>query len=313
VTFIHDDREFPDLVRIVADERKLSPGLVEKDYWVTHCLWALHECGLEVWFKGGTSLSKGFGLIERFSEDLDLKIEPGSTAVPRVDNWKSKNEGQVRARRDYFGTLSTVIQVPGATVQLEPLADDPGGAVYRVEYRGRFLSDLPPPMLPFVKLEVGNARVTPFEARNLSSFVHDRLVDQGLIRDYDDNRPRDVRCMHPLVTLIEKLNAISHGCRRERDPAGFVRHYEDSAKIIVASTSLPPLAQGLPELVAEMVAKRDISHWPKPDDPGWTTLTEGLQSAHAAIEPFFWGRRRSLAESCEIVREWIVRELSVTS
>jgi predicted nucleotidyltransferase component of viral defense system len=38
-------------------------------------LWALHTQGLEVWFKGGTSLSKGVGLIERFSEDIDLKRE----------------------------------------------------------------------------------------------------------------------------------------------------------------------------------------------------------------------------------------------
>lgn len=50
-------------------------------------LWALHHSGFEVWFKGGTSLSKGFSLIERFSEDLDLKIEPGCVpGVPVVSN-----------------------------------------------------------------------------------------------------------------------------------------------------------------------------------------------------------------------------------
>lgn len=80
MSFVHDDPEFDDLLRIVAGRRGLAVGLVEKDYWVTHVLWSLHEFGLEVWFKGGTSLSKGFGLIERFSEDLDLKLEPGSAA-----------------------------------------------------------------------------------------------------------------------------------------------------------------------------------------------------------------------------------------
>ena len=40
--FIHQDRDFVDLLRIVARDQGLSPGLVEKDYWVTHTLWALH-------------------------------------------------------------------------------------------------------------------------------------------------------------------------------------------------------------------------------------------------------------------------------
>jgi predicted nucleotidyltransferase component of viral defense system len=60
VSFVHEDPEFPELLRIVAWQRRLSTGLVEKDYWVTHALWAVHAGGLEIWFKGGTSLSKGF-------------------------------------------------------------------------------------------------------------------------------------------------------------------------------------------------------------------------------------------------------------
>lgn len=90
MSFIHDDRDFDALLRIVADKRKISVGLVEKDYWVTHVLWALQHRGFDLWFKGGTSLSKGFALIERFSEDLDLKLEPGSvTGIPTVTDWKS--------------------------------------------------------------------------------------------------------------------------------------------------------------------------------------------------------------------------------
>jgi hypothetical protein len=89
VSFLHEDPEFGDLLRIVAAARRLAPGLVEKDYWVTHTLWSLQRMGLEIWFKGGTSLSKGFGLIERFSEDLDLQIEPGSaSAPPAVSSWR---------------------------------------------------------------------------------------------------------------------------------------------------------------------------------------------------------------------------------
>ena len=90
VSFVHDAPELDNLLCIVACETRIAPGLVEKDYWGTHTLWALHHAGIDVWFKGGTSLSKGFGLIERFSEDLDLKLMPGSvSSLPLVSSWKS--------------------------------------------------------------------------------------------------------------------------------------------------------------------------------------------------------------------------------
>lgn len=38
MSFIHDDPEFGDLLRIVAGQTRIAPGLVEKDYWVTHTL-----------------------------------------------------------------------------------------------------------------------------------------------------------------------------------------------------------------------------------------------------------------------------------
>jgi predicted nucleotidyltransferase component of viral defense system len=73
MNFIHESPDWGDLLQIVARSMDRDIGMVEKDYWVTHTLWALHEQGFDVWFKGGTSLSKGFGLIERFSEDVDTR------------------------------------------------------------------------------------------------------------------------------------------------------------------------------------------------------------------------------------------------
>ena len=105
--FVHEDDEFQQLIAIVASDRRLSRGLVEKDYWVTHALWALHDAGFEVWFKGGTSLSKGFQLIERFSEDLDLKIEPGAVSMPPVSSWKSDGMAATAQRQAYFNRASS--------------------------------------------------------------------------------------------------------------------------------------------------------------------------------------------------------------
>jgi len=56
----------------------IGQQVIEKDWWVTITLKALFqtECKDSLIFKGGTSLSKGWGLIERFSEDIDLAISP---------------------------------------------------------------------------------------------------------------------------------------------------------------------------------------------------------------------------------------------
>ncbi len=73
MSFIHEDPDFQQLIGIVARDAGIAAALIEKDYWVAHTLWALHETGLELWFKGGTSLSKGFGLIQE-----GPYIEPGA-------------------------------------------------------------------------------------------------------------------------------------------------------------------------------------------------------------------------------------------
>lgn len=313
MSFPHDDAEFGDLLRVVAQKRGLSPGLVEKDYWVTHTLWALHELGLEVWFKGGTSLSKGFGIIERFSEDLDLKIEAGRSPLPRVSSWKSEGAKATRDREAYFVALPRTLRVPGASVRTDPDFRDPSwrSALLRVEYPGNHLAALGP-LKPFVLLEIGIARVTPFVTREMSSFVHDELVAHGLFGEFEDNRPRDVRCVHPLVTLLEKLDAVHRRFPREEVAAAtFVRHFEDAAHICEAEQGLPPLEGyvSVRELAEEMVAQRQIAAMPTDDDvalrPDDSLRWSMLRRAHEAIAPMFWGRRTSLDGACAALRRWI--------
>jgi predicted nucleotidyltransferase component of viral defense system len=81
MTFVHDADDWDDLLLAVAREIDRDIGMVEKDYWVTHALWAIHDHGFDLWFKGGTSLSKGFNLIERFSEDIDARMDAGVTGL----------------------------------------------------------------------------------------------------------------------------------------------------------------------------------------------------------------------------------------
>ncbi len=313
MSFLHEDPELRDLLTIVGEAVGIDRALVEKDYWVTHTLWALERSDLSIWFKGGTSLSKGFGLIERFSEDLDLCIEPGHAPdVPAVRSWTSLNRGPIKNRRAFFEALEQAIDVPHARVSLEAESIDKRsrGARYRVEYPGLFLEDLGPGIRPFVLLEVGAARVTPHVSRTLSSFVHDWLEQHGQLGAATDNRPR-VPCAHPLVTLVEKLDAISRRFPRDpMEPATFIRHYEDAARIITRRDELPTLGMEVEALIEDMLSAKQIRRRPAEDDPAWrfhedSPAHRGLLQAHHQTSAMFWGKRFSLEQSCEIIRAWL--------
>jgi hypothetical protein len=75
-----------------AAQRNLSPIVLEKDFWVCWLLGILFESKFakHLVFKGGTSLSKVFGVIERFSEDIDLSLSPEFLKLPEVGN--SRNQ-----------------------------------------------------------------------------------------------------------------------------------------------------------------------------------------------------------------------------
>lgn len=311
--FIHEDSEWRELLTIVSEAVGIDRALVEKDYWVTHALWALERSSLSLWFKGGTSLSKGFGLIERFSEDLDLRIEPGDAKeIPPVRSWTSTNQGPIRERKAFFEALEKAIEIPHAQILLEAQSIDKRarGACYRVEYPGLFLKVLDLGIRPFVLLEVGAARVTPHVSRSVGSFVHDWLEQHQHLASLTDNRPQ-VRCVHPLVTLLEKLDAISRRFPRDpMEPASFIRHYEDAARIISRQQELPPLEMGLEDLIEDMLRAKQLRNRPARADPAWqlrenSPARRALQQAHQKISAMFWGERLTLEESCEWIQTWL--------
>lgn len=67
---------FRQAVQFTADQMRIPANYVEKDYWITFALYYIfsHEIGKDCVFKGGTSLSKCYNIIERFSEDIDLVV-----------------------------------------------------------------------------------------------------------------------------------------------------------------------------------------------------------------------------------------------
>ena len=83
-----------------AARRNLSPVILEKDFWVCWLLGILFESEFagSLVFKGGTSLSKVFGVIDRFSEDIDLSLSPDFLKLPEAGTSRNQaNKWMARA------------------------------------------------------------------------------------------------------------------------------------------------------------------------------------------------------------------------
>ena len=84
---LHSDKEaFKEIIALAAEHFGYEQSHVEKDYWVSKILRdiSLSEYADKTYFKGGTSLSKAYGLIERFSEDLADRTFFGRFGLVRV-------------------------------------------------------------------------------------------------------------------------------------------------------------------------------------------------------------------------------------
>ena len=74
--FLHNDtREFKKIIENISSIKKIDPSFIEKDYYITMILKCLQLKCPNIIFKGGTSLSKCFGIINRFSEDIDISFK----------------------------------------------------------------------------------------------------------------------------------------------------------------------------------------------------------------------------------------------
>jgi peptidoglycan/xylan/chitin deacetylase (PgdA/CDA1 family) len=196
-------------------------------------LWGLQTCGLPFEMKGGTSLSKGWGCIDRFSEDIDLRFE-----VTGNLNERGEKPAHVEARRSWFDGLASEIRIPGVVVERNRAYDDDKARNGGISLRYKSLFMPLPELRPEVLLEAGFTQTAPNEPRDFTSWVWERAAAANL--EIRDNRALAVPCFNPEYTFVDKLQTI---CRRfrqytdrkdaQKDRARqFLRHYYDLYKLL---------------------------------------------------------------------------------
>lgn len=229
--FIHNDPEFKQILSIVASNKSIDITLIEKDYWIMHVLYSLHQQGIDFELKGGTSLSKGYGIIDRFSEDIDIHIRTnfGLQTEGKEDKPEIKN-----ARKNFYDVLAKSIVINGiVSVERDYEFDDldkyrSGGI------RLNYISYTPTleGLKDGILLEAGFDTVTPNNPLTISSWIWDYLVSLNLHNNYIDNTAVGVACYHPGYTLVEKLQTIVRKFRNSSNPnvtddKNFMRQYYD--------------------------------------------------------------------------------------
>lgn len=226
----------------------LSAGSVEKDLWVCwtlRALFRLPSSGPHLTFKGGTSLSKGWKLIERFSEDIDIVIDREFLGFGGADAPEDAPSNKQRAKRleslmlaaqhhirDVLGpSLEQEIRrlLPSRGLwKVEPDADDSDGQTLLFHY--------PPAMgdtvyvRPVVKIELGARSDTePSATPEITPYLADVFPD-----DVPNSR-FTVRAVAPERTFWEKAALLHEEAYREGlavPKARLARHYYDLWRLI---------------------------------------------------------------------------------
>ena len=215
----HNIKLFSDTLRAAAQQLDIKLEFVEKDYWITLVLSRLAKSKYvsDAVFKGGTSLSKGYNLIERFSTDVDIAIIN--------DSAKTGNEIKTIIRnieKEITADL-TEIQVEGVTSK---------GSRFRksvFEYGSIDKSNANNKLI----VEVNSfANPFPFKLLSIKSFVFDFLIQTGnekYVAEYN-LQPFEVNVLSKEQTLLEKLVSLIRFSFEENPVesiSGKIRHFYD--------------------------------------------------------------------------------------
>ena len=208
----------------------ILPALIEKDYWIMHVLYGLKKQGFVFELKGGTSLSKGFKIIDRFSEDIDIYIHP-PVGQKVEENPKKDKPDHIQTRRDYFDWLAKEIKIDGViSIERDHSFDNDilTSAGIRLQYPA--ISDPVEGLKPGILLEAGFDTVTPNQNRPISSWALE-IAMEAVPGEVIDNTATDIACYHPGYTLVEKLQTIVRKFRKEQESGienpNYMRQYYD--------------------------------------------------------------------------------------
>ncbi|CAN5360182.1 nucleotidyl transferase AbiEii/AbiGii toxin family protein [soil metagenome] len=217
---LHENTKlFSDTIRAASQNFGIKQEFIEKDYWITIVLSRLAKSDYfdKSVFKGGTSLSKGFNLIDRFSEDVDIALID--------DKLKTGNEIKTIIRNIEKGITQDLreIEMSGVTSK---------GSRFRKSVFEYIPTDKNNRNNKLI-VEVNSfANPFPFQELPIKSFVFDFLIqteNAKYITEYN-LQPFKLNVLNKVQTLMEKLASLIRFSFSEipaESISGKIRHFYD--------------------------------------------------------------------------------------
>lgn len=254
------NNDLVDRIAMLQKTEQEHPGInqvaIEKDWWVTIVLKALFQtnCRDSLIFKGGTSLSKGFNIIERFSEDIDLAIHHSFFGIEKTS--KSQRDKLRKISRKYIHeTVSTelnaqlksmgvsgyrienVTQVKDDKGEWHPIDSDKDPTVILVHYPSIVetpISYIP----PRIKIEISCLSMDePTENRSIHSLIEESFEGE------DSDAISTVRTVLPSRTFLEKLFLLAEEFQKANPRSERMsRHLYDIEKLMDTKYGIIALA-----------------------------------------------------------------------
>ena len=228
------------------DHPGINQVAIEKDWWVTVTLKALFQtdCREALIFKGGTSLSKGFNIIERFSVDIDLAIGHSFFGIEKTS--KSQREKLRKTARAYIHetlsvqldarlkemgitgySIENITQVQDKNGEWKAIDSDKDPTVILLHYPSiveETISYIP----PRVKIEISCLSMDePTEEREIRSLIGESFEDE------DTDAGSRIRTVVPTRTFLEKLFLLAEEFQKEKPRSvRMSRHLYDLEKLM---------------------------------------------------------------------------------
>lgn len=193
----------------IGNEIGIPASAVEKDWWVVQTLALIQalEAAPHIVFKGGTSLSKAWKIIKRFSEDIDLALDKHFLGIEECTTVKQVKKLRSASRKYIYSSFIPELQdkfhnAGFSNVKVE-LFEEEGKNLEPVQILVKYKTCTPPSSYtnPEVKIEIGSrSLLEPFTHRKFSSLVGEHYSDKPFA-----DAAITVPCVNPERTFLEKL------------------------------------------------------------------------------------------------------------
>lgn len=235
------DKDKLDIFQQLSQLTGLPPAVLEKDWWVAQTLMLTFSIpiGQHMVFKGGTSLSKAWGLIDRFSEDIDLALDQRYLGFDKDKAMTSSQVTKLRKRSFEFinGNLHPALiksftdaGLSNATLQLGEVRDhDQDPLTIQVLYTP--LTAQLQYIQPQVLIEIGSRSLQePYTLRGISSILGETMKGMPFA-----DMPFDIPTVNPERTFLEKIFLLHEEFQKAVEKIRInrlSRHHTDLEKIM---------------------------------------------------------------------------------